>query len=220
MEKFDSSITQDLTDVYKEINWMRSTSMINSIAFASYAIDEYAYIKENQQYLKPNEISALHYSSILLGIASFHYAILDVNKLKSSSEILIRYSDWLITTPLLLQVVCDYYQLSSEKRNILVILDIIMIIFGFLHEKTQNMLYWYIGTSAYMGIIGLLYTYLDDKDIFYRYFLFGWAGYGLLVFVHLEQRLIYFNMLDLYNKFVFAFHIRQKIIKDVNNRKK
>lgn len=214
-----NKISKAIFETYPKIDWMRSFSMINTVTFSSYAIDEYSYVNENRNFLEQNEIDALQYSSALLAIAGAHYAILDVNRLEPDSEIVVRYSDWLLTTPLLLLVLCSYYKLSSDKMNNLLILNIIMIIFGFLHETTKNILYWQIGTIAYIGIITLLYNYLDDKDIFYRYFILGWSLYGVLVFIPLELRLTYFNMLDFYNKFIFAYQIRKKIMDDVNLRK-
>ena len=51
------------------------------------------------------------------------------------------------------------------------------------------------------------------------YDVFGWAFYGPLVFLPIEQRVFYFNILDFYNKLIFAIDVKNRIINDVKNRK-
>lgn len=212
-------IIKGLEDTYNQIDWTKSFSMINTVTFLSYSIDEYTFTKEYSLFLKPHEKRTLHYSSALLAIAGAYYSVLDVNRPTLESELVIRYGDWLFTTPLLLIVLASYYRLSIEKIYNLVALNVLMIVFGFLHESTDNIFYWYIGSLSYLGIVYLLWQYLDEKDLFYRYFLFGWSLYGLLTFLPLEKKLFYFTILDFYNKLMFAMEIRNKIVTDVNERK-
>lgn len=192
--------------------------MINTVGFLGYSLDEYNFSYDER--LKDNERQALKYSSMLLAIAGAHYSILDVNRPSVDSEILIRYSDWLLTTPLLLLVLTSYYDLPDSISYELVFYNFVMILFGLAYELTDNYAFWAVGTFAYFMILKILYSELPEKGLFYRYFVFGWSLYGVIALMPSKDRLIYFNVLDLYNKLIFAMEIRGKIIKDVRKREK
>lgn len=209
-------MSEKITSAFKEINWKTSTSILNTIGFLSYALDEHSFSYDTR--LRDNEIKAVKYSSLLLAIASAHYAILDVSKPTVTAEILIRYSDWLLTTPLLLMTLSAYYNLSSNLTKELVAYNIAMIVFGFLYELTGNKIYWAIGTVAYIMIVYRLYHNLNEKDIFYKFFVLGWGGYGIISLMPPSKRLLYYNVLDNYNKLIFAMTIRHKILKNVAER--
>lgn len=193
----------------KEINWKTSTSIINTIGFLAYALDEHNFSYTN---LLPHHKKSIRYSAILLAIASFHYAILDINKPSVTSELIIRYSDWLLTTPLLLLVLTSFYNLDDSISIELVVYNLIMIIFGFFYEMTGNMVLWSIGTFAYIAIVIRLWIVLPEKDLLYSFFIGGWSLYGVIALLPRQKRFIYFNLLDCYNKLIFAMVIRNKIL--------
>lgn len=183
-----------------------------------YGLDEYNYLSSND--LPENEYNALLYSSILLFIAGGHYAVLDVNQPSITSEIIIRYSDWLLTTPLLLLVVTSLYNIDYTITALLIIFDVLMIIFGIMYESTNNIIWWITSFIFYFMIIYLLWTNLIEKDLLYMFFIPGWSLYGLATLRPREERLLYYNFLDIYNKLFFAMVIRNKIVKNVEYRRK
>lgn len=209
-------MSRQIAKALKEINWKGSTSVLNTVGFLAYALDEHNFSYDPR--LAPNEVRALKYSSVLLAIASVHYAILDVSKPTVASEILIRYSDWLLTTPLLLMTLAAYYNFSTALTRELVAYNIAMIVFGFMYEVTGNRVYWTIGTVAYLLIVYRLHQNLTERDVFYKFFVLGWGGYGFIALMPPAKRLLYYNVLDNYNKLIFAMTIRHKILQDISAR--
>jgi bacteriorhodopsin len=205
-----------LIKTFSEINAKRYSSLINTVGFLSYSLDEYNFSKDPN--LKKNEKEALTYSSILLLIAGIHYGIIYSNEPNTKSEILIRYSDWFFTTPLLLKVMTSYYDLSNKISYELIVYNLIMIIFGLIYELTDNINYWVIGVIAYLVLIYRLFSVLPKLDFFFRYFVVGWGLYGVVSLMERKDRLLSYNILDLYNKLVFAIEIRTRISTDINNR--
>lgn len=197
--------------VIKEINWTKSVSIVNSIGFLSLALEEYTV--SHRDGVNDRERDILRYSALLLLIAGGHYAILDVNQPSEEVEMYIRYSDWLFTTPLLLMVLGKYYGIEQSKINVWIVLDLVMILGGIIYEKTGDIGYWWIGTIAYLFLLGVLYRQLPEYDLFVRYFVVGWGLYGLVALMPVRDRFFYFNLLDFYNKFVFAYDIRLRLLK-------
>jgi bacteriorhodopsin len=200
------------------IDLKSSSSLVNTIGFLSYSLDEYNFSKNPK--LKKNEKTALTYSSILLAIAGIHYTIIYSNKPTTNREILIRYSDWIFTTPLLLKVLTSYYDLPDKIFRELVVYNLIMIISGCIYEFTNNIKYWAIGVIAYLVLISRLYSVLPELDLFFRYFVIGWGLYGVISLMKRTDRLFSYNILDFYNKLVFAIEIRTRISTNLNNREK
>lgn len=198
-----------MTRFLNNIDFTKSGSMVNSISFLSLSITEYIQSMKIKNNLRHKTIYQT--SSLLLFIAGIHYAILDVNRPTIEQEIYIRYSDWIFTTPLLLKVLGDYYNISQKKINIWIMFDLLMVITGLIYEKTGNVFYWTIGTISYFILLGLLYTQLPERDLFYRYFVVGWSGYGIVSRLERPNRPLYYNILDFYNKFVFAIDIQHKL---------
>lgn len=192
------------------IDITKSLSIFNTITFLSLAVQELAELQNSRNYKRKN--SVLVYSALLLGIAGFHYAILDVNKPNIKEELYIRYSDWIMTTPLLLVVLGNFYNISMKKISLWILLDLMMVINGLLYEINNNITFWYIGSLSYIFLLVILYKQLPEHDLFYKYFVVGWSGYGIVSLLPLEKRFMLFNILDFYNKFVFAY--------DINNRLK
>ena len=199
-----------------DIQWKRTTSFINSVGFLAYSLDEYGFSKDPN--LQRNEREALTYSSILLAIAGGHYAIIDSNRLSVKSEILVRYSDWLFTTPMLLKVITSYYDLSETIACELIAYNSTMILAGLSYEVTGKISFWVAGVIVYLLLIRRLYTVLPHLDLFYRYFVFGWGLYGVVSLFPPADCLLLYDFLDFYNKLVFAIDIRTRIEEDLRRR--
>jgi hypothetical protein len=200
----------------KEINFKTTTTMLNTVGFLGYALDEHNFAYDER--LRPNEVKSLRISSMLLAIAGVHYSMLDVSEPSPMSEILIRYSDWFLTTPMLLMVLCSFYELNESVQRELIIYNVLMIFFGFLYEITKKHSYWLIGTGAYALLVSRLYKLLPEHDLFYRYFVLGWSAYGLVSLLPIEKRFIPYNIMDGYNKLAFAMEIRHKIQDRIRQR--
>jgi len=205
-------LNDEIKKVITEIDWTKSVSIVNSVSFLSLALQEFDATYDKLDKLSASEIQTLRYSALLLSIAGFHYAILDVNKPSIESEMYIRYSDWILTTPLLLLVLGQFYNIPMETIKLWIVLDLIMIGGGIVYEKTDNLNYWAIGVVSYIALLGLLFKQLPEYDLLWRYFVIGWGFYGIIALLPVEQRFFWFNILDFYNKFVFAYDIRLRIL--------
>lgn len=192
-----------------QIDWTRTLALLNTVAFVALGVSDYA--KSDDPRLYANEQSALRISAALLGIAGVHYAALEASRPNVEAEIVIRYSDWLLTTPLLLLVVANLYELDAQTSALLVALDVLMIVLGFAYEQSGSMLYWTISTAAYVLLLVVLYQALPEHSLFWPFFVLGWGLYGFVALLPPAQRLNYFNVLDFYNKFVFALAVNAKI---------
>jgi bacteriorhodopsin len=195
-----------------ELDIVKTTSVMNTNLFLTLSVIEYVRSENKTKPKKHKRIARI--SAIILFIAGLHYAILEVNKPSIELELYIRYSDWILTTPLLLIILGEFYEINKSTINQWILLDIIMVSGGLLHEKTENIVYWYIGTSAYLILLGLLSIQLPNYKLFTPFFLFGWAGYGIVSRFERENRIVYYNILDFYNKFVFAIVV-EKLLNDI-----
>ena len=132
----------------------------------------------------------------------------------------IRYKDWLITTPLLLLVLCLILGINTNiELSILVFLAIIicnfaMLYFGYLGEKKQlskpiSASLTYIFLISIFIIIYMTYikNYSNIKNniIFYIYFIL-WSLYGVSYFLNQENKNIMINTLDSLVKPIIALY--------------
>lgn len=131
----------------------------------------------------------------------------DINKL--------RYTDWFVSTPFMLFVLCMV--LAYEKKKdftiqiflLVLVLDIGMLATGYLGEIDIVRREWgLLGGFVFFALMyGLIYvTYLSgSKNTFtatltYTVFLVVWALYGVAYMLPLETRNILYNILDLIAK--------------------
>lgn len=194
--------------IFKAIDFAKSTSMLNSISFISWSLSEF-YQSTNTKNKRKKDV--MFYSSVLLFIAGFHYCILDVNRPSYDQEILIRYSDWFFTTPLLLLVIGKFYSIQIKTIYSWILFDILMILNGFIYEKTNQVKYWAMGVLSYFILLGLLYKDLPEREYYWKYFVVGWSSYGVVSRFDKSKRTIYYNIADMYNKLVFAIDIRTNL---------
>jgi bacteriorhodopsin len=210
------NMAEKIIKAISEVNLKNHTSLINTVVFLSYSLDEYNFSKDSR--LKRNERNALLYSSVLLGIAGLHYSAINSSNLSIQSEILIRYSDWILTTPLLLKVLSAYYDISDAISYELIAYNLIMIISGLIYELTNNIRFWIVGVISYLKLIHRLYVVLPNLDFFFKYFVVGWGLYGIVALMPKKERLVIYNVLDFYNKLIFAVEVRLLISKNLRNR--
>jgi hypothetical protein len=83
---------------------------------------------------------------------------------------------------------------------------------------TNDIKFWLVGVIAYLLLIYRLYSEIPELDLFFRYFVVGWGLYGIISLIPKSERLLAYNILDLYNKLIFAIEIRTRISKDMRNR--
>jgi bacteriorhodopsin len=152
-------------------------------------------------------------------IASYFYSVF-LDKVKNGpipyTEInLIRYTDWFISTPLMLFVLCMV--LANEKKipftigtyGIVLVLDLLMLIVGYLGEihKMSRQLADSIGFVFFAGIFGYIWKIFmaNGKNTFgaklsYFAFLFIWSIYGIVYLTDERTKNIAYNILDLIAK--------------------
>lgn len=155
-------------------------------------------------------------------VAAYFYSQF-VEKLKASEgkplpyeEInLTRYTDWMISTPLMLFVLCMV--LGSEKKKaftfstflIVLVLDIGMLISGYLGEtkKIDKLLAVFLGFVFFFAMYAFIWMVFmsTGKNTFgaslsYFIFLFVWTVYGIVYMMDEETKNIAYNILDLIAK--------------------
>lgn len=140
----------------------------------------------------------------------------------------IRYSDWFITCPLLLIeffILLEFIQINNNKINIdskysnqiiiSLITTLLMLIFGYLSE-TMPKYKWTFYSLGFLSLIILIVVLLnmnnkqskETKNKLPKYpwfFIIIWILYGLVYI--LPNRDLFYNILDLISKGVFAFFI-------------
>jgi bacteriorhodopsin len=157
-----------------------------------------------------------------------------------------RYADWIITTPTMLFTLIMYLiytktknkeQLNlyeSFKQNkqtifIIVLLNLIMLIFGYLGETQQfsnlqnKFLYLTFGFIPFLIYFWLIYDryakYTDfGKKLFY-YFFIVWTFYGIVAYLPYYLRNSFYNILDLFAKNFFGLYLSYLIIRNSFNFK-
>ena len=137
-----------------------------------------------------------------------------------------RYSDWFITTPLMILSMAVYYVYESGKtftfekyKNSLVqmiVANFIMLFVGFLAEKglMDRVVALGIGFAAFGFVFKKLYDEFrtEESDEIYKLLTSVWALYGLAFMLPDVQKNIMYNGLDLISKNFFSFFLYRKIV--------
>ena len=134
-----------------------------------------------------------------------------------------RYADWFFTTPIMLITLMTYIDgetknifeyLNKEKNEISIILflNMLMLLFGFLGETN----YLDLKLSIILGFIPFIFYYYkiykklkinnqnqDKKLLFWFYFIF-WSLYGVAAGLQYELKNAMYNILDLFAKNFFG----------------
>lgn len=145
-----------------------------------------------------------------------------------------RYVDWTITTPTMLITLMTF--LDENRKNSLndyidnnknfitkiVVLNLIMLLFGFLGELK----YLDYNTSILIGFVPFIYyfkliydKYINkeistDKLRLYWFFLITWSLYGLVAFLPYEKKNTAYNILDLFAKNAFGIFLAYTLWKN------
>jgi len=137
-----------------------------------------------------------------------------------------RYSDWFITTPLMILSMAVYYVYESGKtftfekyKNSLVqmfVANFIMLFVGFLAEKglMDRVVALGIGFAAFGFVFKKLYDEFrtEESDEIYKLLTGVWALYGVAFMLPDVQKNIMYNGLDLISKNFFSFFLYRKIV--------
>ena len=161
-------------------------------------------------------------------IAAFFYSLF-VEKIKKAEESgkplpyseinILRYTDWFISTPLMLLVLCTV--LSMEKKKtltfstyfIVLLLDFAMLGLGYVGEvkKMDKKLALILSFFAFFLLFGFIWIKFMSKgkntfgaNLSYFSFLVFWSGYGLVYMMDEEAKNIAFNVLDLIAKAIIG----------------
>lgn len=157
-----------------------------------------------------------------------------------------RYADWIITTPTMLFTLIMYliytktknkeqlnlyesFKQNKETIFIIVLLNLIMLIFGYLGETQQfsnlqnKFLYLTFGFIPFLIYFWLIYDryakYTDfGKKLFY-YFFIVWTFYGIVAYFPYYLRNSFYNILDLFAKNFFGLYLSYLIIRNSFNFK-
>ena len=132
----------------------------------------------------------------------------------------LRYTDWAITTPIMLLVLLLALLFNIKKKNsgpsglsfytfvIVLAMNFFMLGAGYMGEvgmidKTKGMLAGFVGFFALFGYIYQKYIkphkIFDNSILFWAFFVF-WIGYGLLYMSDDVTRNVGYNVLDLFAK--------------------
>ena len=146
---------------------------------------------------------------------------------------LTRYTDWMITTPLMLWVLCLVFVYNTKSTFklqsflIILVLNFGMLLSGYFGEigilENRNVanIIGFAFFAALYGFIYMKYLYkkdnFDNKMIFYA-FLILWAFYGVFYQMDEKIRNIGYNVLDLLSKcfvgiFFWAYFTKSLVLK-------
>ncbi len=125
-----------------------------------------------------------------------------------------RYTDWMITTPIMLLVLCLVFGYNNKTVMtasyflIVLLVNFLMLAFGYVGEvgllnKRLAQLGGFIFFFILYGMI--YYTFLNDKynfdnQIIFWAFVFFWFFYGVLYDMDEETKNVGYNILDLFSK--------------------
>jgi len=160
-------------------------------------------------------------------VAAFFYSVF-VQKIKDSKVLdyaeinTIRYTDWFITTPLMLLVLCSVLSHAKNMKLyistylIILLLNIGMIGTGYLGEtKVLNkQIAFILSFACYFLLFAFIYYkfMLHGKNTFICIFLFYsyliiWSIYGLVYFLDEKIKNTIFNILDLISKAIVGLFL-------------
>jgi bacteriorhodopsin len=175
-----------------------------------------------------NIIASVAYSSLITLIKQPNY----------SSITSFRYLDWFATTPLLLMSFTLYLQYRKsiatettqtikfdyDKLGIIVLLNVTMLIFGFLGEsnKINHTIACVLGFIPFIAMFYLIWKWYVNNDIknentnknakVFQIFFVVWALYGIVYFLPNTSKNISYNILDVIAKVGFGLLIWFEVV--------
>ena len=136
-----------------------------------------------------------------------------------------RYLDWMITTPTMLvnlimylhflsKESLDFFDVLNQEWNTIltvVLLNWLMLFFGYLGETTRIPLYVVLGFIPFFLYYYLIYTKYGllstEGSVIFYYFLFFWSLYGVVAVLPYTLKNMCYNMLDLFSKNFFGLFL-------------
>jgi bacteriorhodopsin len=159
---------------------------------------------------------------VCISVIAAYFYFLFVEKTKNSKIdfrdiYLTRYTDWVITTPIMLLVLVlalvyntgDNVNLSSY--GVILVLNFVMLYFGYAGEmksisKKSSVVYGFVAFFAlyvYIFFQFMYGKYHPDNTLIFVFFIVFWSGYGLLYMLsdkYEEEKNVGYNILDLLSK--------------------
>jgi len=163
-------------------------------------------------------VAAYFYSLFLDRLKKFE----EQNKKIDWKEITqLRYIDWMVTTPMMLLVLCGTLAYNNKSRimlfpiTLILLLNYVMLGCGYLGEidTIDKMSAWSISFLAFFGIFGSIYYYfIHPKQrhvnyILYAFYFIVWSMYGMVYFFEEEPKNIFLNILDVFSKCIIGLGI-------------
>ncbi len=166
----------------------------------------------------PNIRHIMNIETCISIIAAYFYSqfikIIDNRTFSYDKVTSLRYTDWMITTPLMILSLVLVMSFETKKKVylplllLLIIFDYGMLITGYLGEigKIDRKLATIIGFVFFALLFGILWKYfLDDSSSHIAWFSYGvyvivWAMYGLVYLLKKDLQNTIFNVLDLIAK--------------------
>lgn len=199
------------------------------------AFEVFSYFPAKYQVLKyilaiettVNIIASVAYNNLVSLIST---STIDYGKITA-----FRYLDWICTTPLLLISFTLYLEYQKNKNQqtdinkssvnidysklgIIILLNIIMLIFGFLGEtgKINHLLGCILGFIPFFIMFYLIWkwygNYNHNANIF-TIFIIVWSLYGIVYFLPKSSKNISYNILDIIAKVGFGLLIWAEVVK-------
>jgi bacteriorhodopsin len=126
----------------------------------------------------------------------------------------VRYMDWIITTPMMLLVLCGTLAYNSKTHimlfpiTLILVLNYLMLGLGYLGEinSIDKMTAWSSSFISFVAMFGTIYYYfIHPKQryvnyILYAFFFIVWSMYGAVYFLEEKTKNIFLNVLDVFSK--------------------
>ena len=205
-------------------NNMNLSNKTNTVKYSFYLT--YAFLMTTAtvtfiEALRITDVKARHILNLetcISVVAAFFYSLfikkINSNDLDYKQINVTRYTDWAITTPimLLVLVLAVLYNtggsLNFSSYLIILVLNYGMLLMGYLGEigiisKLKGLIGGFAGFFGLFGYIYIKYIQakpLRDNMMIYMSFLIFWALYGVVYNLEDENRNISYNVLDLFSK--------------------
>lgn len=183
---------------------------------------------KDNKYLRGSLISETCVNIIAGFTYTYFLKFLADKKLQLENVTTIRYIDWFLTTPLLLVSFAFYTAYSNNKTEgldgipltYIIILNILMLVAGFLGETKRIGLYtgFFLGFAFFAPLMYFLYDkYVKDSEddgnlIVFIIFAIVWALYGFAYLLNTKWKNISYNTLDVISKAGFGMLIWLSIV--------
>ncbi len=209
---------------YSSFLFLSGTSILTAFEVFSYF---------PQKYLPLKYILTIETAVNIIASFAYSYLLILIKNPNFTNITIFRYLDWFITTPLLLISFILYLQYlktqKDEKNNtstieidyyklfIIIILNISMLIFGFLGEtgKINHTIGCLLGFIPFIAMFYLIWKWYGDfnsnKNIF-TIFVIIWSLYGVVYFLPNIPKNISYNMLDIIAKVGFGVLIWFEVV--------